>query len=602
MQNDSIFEAEADLDNTRLPWSNGNTEQTTDPHNQGRDDTIAAVGGYDGALVGRDVNENAPLLRTGFEASDDGNSPDDEASFVDLEFGSLPWYKKPSIIWLLPSFGVLALAYGGTIVPKLNLILQLICRDYMADKAARDPTFTYLPVVFVFGGENPQCQRPEVSAAGARFTLYMQLISGFLSAITSPKLGALSDRYGRRKLIALCSTGMVFNELITIVVAKFPDTFSVNWMLLGFAVDGISGSFTCALALIHSYATDCTKPSKRSTAFGYFHACLFAGIALGPILAAYVIKATGDRVSIFIMALSVHCVFILFTVFILPESLSKSRQRIAREKYSVEQEQYGVAYGIAADWFKHLRVFTNMLQPLRILYPRGLGSSPQLRRNLVLLSAIDTIVFGVAMSMMSVLVLYINMKFGWGDVEGSKFVSVVNIFRVAALLIILPALTWCFRGRRRSQQAETKHGADTLDLYIIRLGVLLDGLGLLGYALAPTGAVFVLSGIVASMGGVASPTLQSALTKHVPPERTGQLLGATGLLHALARVGGPLVFNGLYSLTVRKYAPATFLALSGVFGLAFLGSWFVRPYVVFEEPDIDVHSSQDARAAHRHGD
>src|SRR4051812_45582158 len=41
----------------------------------------------------------------------------------------------------------------------------------------------------------------------------------------------------------------------------------------------------------------------------------------------------------------------------------------------------------------------------------------------------------------------------------------------------------------------------------------------IGYAVAPTGILFIVSGVVASVGGIASPTLQSALTTHVSADK-----------------------------------------------------------------------------------
>ena len=80
-----------------------------------------------------------------------------------------------------------------------------------------------------------------------------------------------------------------------------------------------------------------------------------------------------------------------------------------------------------------------------------------------------------------------------------------------------------------------------------------------------------------ALGGIGSQTLQSALTKHVPHDRMGQLLGATGLLHALARVVCPLTFNLIYAGTVATFPQAVFVVLSGCFGVGFLFSWFIRP-------------------------
>jgi hypothetical protein len=259
-------------------------------------------------------------------------------------------------------------------------------------------------------------------------------------------------------------------------------------------------------------------------------------LALGPLFAAEVIDRTGSVVPIFWIALGAHLFYIIFFLLFIPESLSKDKQFKAREKHRLERESYGPA----ADWINHLRSI-NIFEPLRILYPRGPGSNATLRRNLLLLSATDTIIFGVAMGSMTIVVLYINLAFGWTAADTSRFVSIANSSRVFGLVVVLPLVIWYFRGRHirnrknhnSTSTAYKHHGADTLDLSIVRIGILFDTLGYLGYTLARSGDIFIVAGAVAALGGVASPTIQSALTKHVPSDRVGQLLGAMGLLHAL---------------------------------------------------------------------
>lgn len=103
--------------------------------------------------------------------------------------------------------------------------------------------------------------------------------------------------------MACSSFGLLASEITTILAAKFPETFSVNILLLGSAVDGICGSFLLGMALSYSYGADCTSPAKRATAFGYFQGCLFLGIAVGPAMGGWLIEATGDVLSIFYAAL-----------------------------------------------------------------------------------------------------------------------------------------------------------------------------------------------------------------------------------------------------------------------------------------------------------
>lgn len=489
-------------------------------------------------------------------------------------------------------FFLTALANAGIIVPKMNLIINLICREYFSDKAIQDPNFTFVPVVF--GEENRQCRSAEVSSAVAQFTLYGNLISGVLCAITSPKLGALSDRYGRLYLIVVTSIGMLLGELITLCAATHPDTIPVGWILVGYAVEGLFGSFIAAMAIANSYATDCIPVDKRSVVFGYFHAALFTGIAIGPIISAYLIKALGSVVSIFYIAAGVHITFILFTAFIIPESLTKDRQLVAREKYATER----AARAPASDWINRIR-HLNLLEPLKILYPAGSSTNTRaVRRNLLLLAGVDTTVFGVHMGAMTVVIIYTNYQFGWTNFETSRLVSVVNGSRVFCLLVLLPIVTRLFRGRSSASSPTTAKptGADSFDLVLIRAAIALDTLGYLGYTLATSGGVFLASGAFAAAGGIGSPTLQSSLTKHVPADRTGQLLGAVGLLHALARVVAPTAFNAIYAATVGSFTPAVFVCLTAVFAGAGVVSWGIRPGVGLVEEEEEEETTLPAAA------
>jgi hypothetical protein len=228
----------------------------------------------------------------------------------------------------------------------------------------------------------------------------------------------------------------------------------------------------------------------------------------------------------------------------------------------------------------------NLITPLKILmpavgrpsvlFPNRRGASRALRRNIVLLAAMDTAVFGVAMGTVQVIIIYAEYMFKWGNVESSLFVSIINVVRVVNLFVVLPIVARLFR--TPSEDDGVIRGSDMLDIVLIRLSVVFDVLGYVGYALSKHPSVMILSGAVASLGGMGSPTLQSSLTKHVPHERVGQMLGATGLLHALARVVAPTIFNLIYSMTVATYPQTVFVALAAVFGVVFFMSLLIRPH------------------------
>jgi len=537
-------------------------------------------------------DEDAPLLspsRHDYGSVDDdwdNNRGDEWAGNAD--FRGLPWWKRPSIYWLLPPFLLFTIAFGGIIVPKINLIMDLVCEEYYA-------TLETDPISSPMDPGQDRCQNDAVSSRSSLFLLYASLCSGILSAIISPKIGALSDRYGRKKFMIANTCGALFGEVLTILAAKFPETVHVNWILVGYCLEGISGSFIVGMACAHSYASDCVPPQKRNVAFSYFHACLFSGIAIGPALAGYIINARQKYVGkteavllIFYMALGAHFIFIAFLVFLVPESLSKARQETAREKHREELERKDPS----ADWINQLRS-VNLFSPLKILWPTGPGTSSAVRWNLILLAATDTIMFGVAMGAMSVVLVYTRRQFDWHELESGRFTTIVNSCRVFSLLVILPILTRIFRGKNARQRSS---GSDVFDLSIIRAAILFDTLGYLGYVLSRKGELFALSGAIAAIGGIGSPTLGAALTKHVPQDQVGQLLGATGLLHAVARVMGPTIFNGIYSATVGTYRQTVFVCLAATFGLAFLCSWFIRPHVYINEDDKRAAQAHEREA------
>jgi MFS family permease len=428
------------------------------------------------------------------------------------------------------------------------------------------------------GGENPQCRNPHVQSMVANFQLYSSLLAGLFSAIISPHLGALSDRVGRRYIMAFATMGTFGMEVITIIVGTHPETISVYWMLVGSLMDGLCGSFTTTMAISFAYASDCTAPDRRNVAFGYFHGTMFTGIALGPILAGFLIKLTGNVIVVFYVALGCHLFFIAFLLLFIPESVSKERQLHAREKYRIKMQDPKYA-----TWKSTLLSY-NIFEPLWILRPRGEGSSPKLRQNLFLLAAIDTIMFGVAMGTVQIILIYAEYQFGWTAVDSSNFLSAVNTCRVLALVIVLPLLTRLVRGPRKEQSAGRHHGSDLLDVNIIRVAVFFDLIGYVGYATVRSGTLMAVSGAVASLGGIGSPTLQSSLTKHIPSDRTGQVLGASGLLHAIARIIAPAVFNLIYSKTVGHFTQTVFVCLASVFLVAFTMTWFLRPNGEYRVP------------------
>jgi MFS family permease len=461
-------------------------------------------------------------------------------------------------------------AFGGIIIPKVNLILSLICREYYSSQS---PNPISIADIGLGNDIDPMCREPAVTARVSVFSLVTSLISGILSAIIAPKLGALSDRYGRRPIMMICTTGTLCGEIITIIAASIPQTFNVKWIFLGSFLDGLTGSFMASMAVSQSYATDTTAPSKRNVIFGWFHGCMNIGIALGPLISGQIVARTNNIIIMFYVALGCHLTFILLLVLVIPESLAKTHRKAAQERHEQEVDRRPPTppMSLRRAW----STVKSVMSPLKILYPRDDPIfTPDARRNLVLLASVDAIVFGIAMGAISAVMLYSISHFNWSVATQSYFFSLVSFSRTFVLLLLLPLLAYAFRGRVRIKRAS---GTNLFELSMIRVAIFFDILGFVGYTFSKTGGMFMASGVITSLGGIGSPNLQAALTKHVPPDRIGQLLGAMALLHAITRVASPLIFNPLFALTVGKFDQALFVVLTALFGVAWGVSWMIKP-------------------------
>ncbi|KAI0428406.1 MFS general substrate transporter [Xylaria sp. FL1042] len=531
------------------------------------------------------------------------------------DFQGLPWWKRPTVYWLVGPYFLFTLAFGGLVVPKIELIVTLVCRHYFAEQQALDPDSTFAPVVI--GGSNLQCNSAPVQKNVAAFTLVLSALAGGLSAFTAPKLGSLSDRYGRKRLLVIASFGGLVNETITILAAKYPDAVDYRFLILGSFFDGITGSFTAVSVLGNSYVSDCTPPSKRGVALGYLQACLFTGLAFGPILAGKFTLWTGSVLSIFYVALVCHIVVISFVWFVIPESLSKKRRMAAQEKHQAEQEAIQAALSRSLEtqsrlpaWIANDKLRTslfillnaNPLEPLKMFVPSG-RENRRLRRNFLLLGFIDTVLISSTLGAGTVVILYAKFMFNWQTWESSRFISMISFFRVLVLLVFFPTVNYFFRIRPLRRQRELSgdfhieeghSGADNLDVWLLRLALCCDMAGVTGYVFVRSEELFMLSAVFTSFGGLASATIQSSVTKQVPVEHVGSMLGAMGLLHAVSRVFAPIIFDGIYAGTIESFPQTFVVVLASLFGLSILASLFVRPHLVLKEDGYAPIAERDS--------
>ena len=135
---DVAFEAEVELDGEAL-----RQERERQRNKRAEEAAVVAAGGIDTSPSRREngeqeeADESSPLLPR--ENGDDQRKP----SSFDEDFAHLPWYKRPSIFWVLFPFFLMTCAFGGVITPKINLILELVCKQYISDRQLCGSWFHY---------------------------------------------------------------------------------------------------------------------------------------------------------------------------------------------------------------------------------------------------------------------------------------------------------------------------------------------------------------------------------------------------------------------------------------------------------------------------
>ncbi len=306
----------------------------------------------------------------------------------------------------------------------------------------------------------------------------------------SPVLGALSDQYGRRKILLFSLFGFGLDYLLT---AWAP---TIGWLFLGRVIAGITGaSFTTASAYIADISTD----ENRSQNFGMIGAAFGLGFIIGPTLGG-ILGSYGARVP-FIASAILTFMNWLYGYFILPESLDEEHRR-------------------TFEW-KRANPVGSLLQLKK--YPVVLG----LAGSLIL-------IYLAAHSVQSTWTYFNMYRFEWDEKMVGYSLGFVGIL-IALVQAVLIRITIPKLGQKRS-------------LY---LGFAFYALGLLLFAFASKGWMMFAFCIPYCLGGIAGPALQGIISGQVPKNAQGELQGALTSLISVTSIIGPPLMTGIFYYFTR---------------------------------------------------
>ena len=339
------------------------------------------------------------------------------------------------------------------------------------------------------------------------------LIAGYPMAqlVAGPILGRLSDRYGRRPVLAASQ----FGTAVSFLILGFSTDFTI--MFLARLLDGASGG---NILVAQAYVADVTKPENRSRGYGLIGMAFGLGFVLGPLLGLGLVELPVPpewRLRVpFLVAAGFSTIAWVLVLLKLPESLpSDSKAR----------------------------------QGARVVSRRGLADAFNLPGvgRMIALGSLAALGFAALEGTFS---LYLGQRQGWstaGVMAGFTFLGLVTALVQGGMV----------------RRLVPKYGEPRM----IVAGLVLLILGFTGLALASGTTGTLLATMFVGIGqGLASPTISGLLSKITPEGERGEVFGTLTSAQTLARMANYILANVLFGrgTTAAPFWEAAVIALGAL--------------------------------------
>jgi MFS transporter, DHA1 family, tetracycline resistance protein len=360
----------------------------------------------------------------------------------------------------------------------------------------------------------------------ARAATIVGLFSTLFAAIqffASPVLGALSDQYGRRKVVLLSNLGLAVDYVI---MALAP---TLAWLVVGRILGGITSASSAAAG---AYIADVTPEEKRAQTFGMLGAAFGLGFVLGPVVGG-VLGEINLHYPFYAAAIMSFLNFV-YGYFVLPESLKPENRSPFR-------------------WSN-----ANPFASLQLL--AGNRQLWSLSSAMMLSQLAHTV-------LPSIYVLYAGYRYGWNTMDVGILLGVMGLASVIAQGGLIRPIVKAL-GERNSAL----------------LGLVMGAAGLIWYGTAWQGWMVWFAIPLAAMWGLFNASAQSIMSRNVSAMDQGKMQGATTSIMALAKIIGPFFFSFIFAWGID---PTRVTPLPGVgFWLAgvFLMIAALVTYVAAREP------------------
>jgi MFS transporter, DHA1 family, tetracycline resistance protein len=312
----------------------------------------------------------------------------------------------------------------------------------------------------------------------------------FANFFGSPILGALADSYGRRPILLVGFSGLMFSFLATAMATS---------ILMLLAIRLVAGAMQANISVANAYVADITPPEQRARRFGMLGAMFGVGFILGPVLGG-LLGSINLRLP-FCAAGGLAFLNLLYGYFVLPESLPANRRH-------------------AFEW----RVANPLGALRRLTQLKGAGPL-----------AVVVACCGLAQFILyTCWVLYTTFKFGWGPRDNGWSLAAVGVVAAVVQGLLLGRILRHINVRRLA----------VLGLFSSTIAYALWGAATHGWMMY---AIIFIN----LLGATVSSTIQSIISSAADASDQGKTLGAVGGLNSLMAVIAPALGAPLLTMVSR---------------------------------------------------
>ncbi|XP_040897609.1 hippocampus abundant transcript-like protein 1 [Toxotes jaculatrix] len=319
----------------------------------------------------------------------------------------------------------------------------------------------------------------------------VQGVKGFLSFLSAPLIGALSDIWGRKSFL-----------LMTVFFTCAPIPFMRISPWWYFALISVSGIFAVTFSVIFAYVADITEEHERSTAYGLVSATFAASLVTSPAIGAYLSAKYGDSLVV-LVATVIAVADIAFVFFVVPESLP-DKMRLTSWGFPISWEQ--------ADPFASLRRVGKDTTVLLICVTVFLSYLPEAGQY-------------------SSFFLYLRQVIEFSHASIAAFIAMVGILSIVAQTLLLSVLM------------RTIGNKNTV---LLGLGFQLLQLAWYGFGSEPW--MMWAAGTVAAMSSITFPAVSALVSHSASPEQQGVAQGMITGIRGLCNGLGPALYGFIFFL------------------------------------------------------